>query len=140
MATTSGSAADFDFLMGTWNCHHRYLVQRLADCHDWIEFDGDFAARKILGGFGNIDEGAINLPFPASAEEAGATPQIFIGVVERTWRAAIDLRGREGPLDLHLNAGLHHVVNAGNQEGRTVNRFEGRLQATLGLSHRGILR
>ncbi len=67
-------------------------------------------------------------------------PQLFIGVVERTWRAAIDLRGREGPLDLHLNAGLHHVVNAGHQEGRTVNRFEGRLQATLGLSHRGVLR
>ena len=62
MATTSGSAADFDFLMGTWNCHHRYLVQRLADCHDWIEFDGPFAARKILGGFGNIDEGAILFP------------------------------------------------------------------------------
>ena len=31
MTTTSGSAADFDFLMGTWNCHHRYLVQRLED-------------------------------------------------------------------------------------------------------------
>ncbi len=36
------------------------------------------------------------------------------------------------------NAGLHHVVNAGHEEGRTVNRFEGRLQATLGLSHRGV--
>ena len=85
-------------------------------------------------------EGRIDDPFPASSSAAGAIPQIFIGVVERTWRAAIDLRGREGPLDLHLNAGLHHVVNAGNQEGRTVNRFEGRLQATLGLSRRGVLR
>jgi hypothetical protein len=85
-------------------------------------------------------EGKIDDPFPPSDAQAGQTPQLFIGVVERTWRAAIDLRGREGPLDLHLNAGLHHVVNAGNQEGRTVNRFEGRLQATLGLSHRGILR
>jgi hypothetical protein len=48
--------------MGIWNCRHRYLVKRLADCHDWIEFDGPFAARKILDGFGNIDEGDINLP------------------------------------------------------------------------------
>ena len=40
MATTSGSAADFDFLMGIWRCHHRYRVRRLADCNDWIEFDG----------------------------------------------------------------------------------------------------
>jgi hypothetical protein len=85
-------------------------------------------------------EGEINDPFPATEEEAGALPQIFIGVVERTWRAAVDLRGRHGPLDLHLNAGLHHVVNADHEEGRTVNRFEGRLQATLGLGARGILR
>ena len=85
-------------------------------------------------------EGAIDDPFPSSASEAEATPQLFIGVVERTWRAAIDLSGRQGPFDLHLNAGLHHVVNADHQEGRTVNRFEGRLQATLGLSRRGVLR
>jgi hypothetical protein len=31
------------------------------------------------------------------------------------------------------------VVNAGNQEGNTENRFEGRLQATLGLSRRGVI-
>ena len=85
-------------------------------------------------------EGEIDAPFPGTAGEAGRIPQLFIGVVERTWRAALDLSGREGPLDLHLNAGLHHVVNSGHQEGRTVNRFEGRLQATLGLSRRGVLR
>jgi hypothetical protein len=31
------------------------------------------------------------------------------------------------------------VVNADHVDGRTVNRFEGRLQATLGLSRRGVL-
>ena len=62
MVATHKPSSDFDFLMGIWNCHHRYLVRRLADCHDWIEFDGPFAARKILDGFGNIDEGDINLP------------------------------------------------------------------------------
>ena len=85
-------------------------------------------------------EGEINDPFPATDAEAGALPQIFIGVVERTWRAAVDLSGRQGPLDLHLNAGFHHVVNAGHEEGRIVNRFEGRLEATLGISARGVLR
>ena len=84
-------------------------------------------------------EGDINAPFPGSSAEAGQIPQIFIGVVEHTWRAAVGLRGRQGPLDLDLNAGFHHVVNADHQEGRTVNRFEGRLQATLGLSRRGVL-
>jgi len=53
---------DFDFFMGIWHCRHRYLVKRLANCHDWIEFDGSCAARRILGGWGNSDESQINLP------------------------------------------------------------------------------
>jgi hypothetical protein len=84
-------------------------------------------------------EGDINDPFPASPAEAGALPQLFIGTVERTWRAAVAVSGRQGPLDLRATAGLHHVVNAGNQAGNTENRFEGRLQATLGLSRRGVI-
>jgi hypothetical protein len=32
------------------------------------------------------------------------------------------------------------VVNSGHHAGRTVDRFEGRIQATLGLSRRGVLR
>jgi hypothetical protein len=62
MAATSGSAADFDFFMGIWKCRHRYRLRRLADCRDWIEFEGCCAVRKILGGAGNMDEGDINLP------------------------------------------------------------------------------
>ncbi len=84
-------------------------------------------------------EGDINDPFPASRPEAGRTPALFIGTVERTWRAAVALSGRQGPLDLRATAGLHHVVNAGNLEGNTDNRFVGRLQATLGLSRRGVI-
>ncbi len=85
-------------------------------------------------------EGLINDPFPTTDEEAGALPQIFIGTMERTWRAALGVSGREGPLELRANAGVHHIVNAGHEEGRTVNRFEGRLQATLGIGRRGVLR
>ena len=85
-------------------------------------------------------EGDINDPFPTSAEEAGRLPQLFIGTVERTWRAALGVSGRQGPLDLRASAGLHHVVNAGHVAGNTDNRFVGRLQATLGLSRRGVIR
>jgi hypothetical protein len=67
------------------------------------------------------------------------TPALFIGTVERTYRAAVGLSGRTGPLDLAANAGFHHVVNSGHQEGRTINRFEGRIQATLGFSRGGVL-
>jgi hypothetical protein len=85
-------------------------------------------------------EGDINAPFPSTPAEQGQTPQIFIGVVERTYRVGLGIRGRHGPLDLQANAGLHRIVNWQHEEGRTVNRFEGRLQATLGLRRQGVLR
>jgi hypothetical protein len=85
-------------------------------------------------------EGRLDAPFPATPEEAGQIPLIFIGVVEHTYRLAVGLEGRQGPLDLQAIAGYHHVVNAGHEEGRTVNRFEGRLEATIGLRGRGELR
>jgi hypothetical protein len=52
-------SADFDFFIGIWKCRHRYLVRRLAGCHDWIEFDGTCATRKVLAGFGHVEESDI---------------------------------------------------------------------------------
>ena len=77
-------------------------------------------------------EGRIEDPYPAPPERAG-TPALFIGTVERTWRAALALRGQEGPLALSAEAGFHHVVNAGHAAGITDNRVEARVQATLGV-------
>jgi hypothetical protein len=86
-------------------------------------------------------EGRINDPYPVpDANGVLDTPALFIGIVERTYRAAVGVSGRSGPLDLLADLGFHHVVNSGYQEGRTDNRFEGRLQVTLGLSRRGVLR
>ncbi len=85
-------------------------------------------------------EGEINDPYPLpDANGVLATPALFIGIVERTYRAAIGLTGAAGPLELTANAGFHHVVNRGHQQGRTVNRFEGRIQATVGFSQGGVL-
>ena len=86
-------------------------------------------------------EGRINDPYPVpDANGVLATPALFIGVVERTYRAGLGLTGRTGPLDLFASAGFHHVVNSGHQEGRSGDRFEGRIQATLGLGREGVLR
>lgn len=62
MSTLLRTNPDFDFLMGIWKVHHRYLARRLADCGEWLEFDGTCAARKILDGYGNADENDIGLP------------------------------------------------------------------------------
>jgi NIPSNAP len=61
---------DFDFLLGSWRVHHRRLKERLADNHEWIEFEGTCVVQKILGGVGTLDEYV--LPFPGDAYRAAA--------------------------------------------------------------------
>jgi hypothetical protein len=50
------SARDFDFWMGRWNVHNRYLRARLAGSDDWDEFESTSVARPLLDGIGNEDE------------------------------------------------------------------------------------
>jgi hypothetical protein len=52
----------FDFLIGNWRIHHRRLKERLANNHEWVEFEGSSAAQKILGGTGNMDDYILELP------------------------------------------------------------------------------
>ncbi|MGN6829208.1 DUF1579 domain-containing protein [Paucibacter sp. M5-1] len=56
------SAADFDFIIGRWAVRHRRLRERLAGCSEWQEFSGSSSTRKILGGFGNIEDNLLALP------------------------------------------------------------------------------
>src|SRR5687767_13791541 len=44
---------DFDFLVGEWRVQHRRLKERLADNHEWVEFDGTCANRPLMDGWGN---------------------------------------------------------------------------------------
>ena len=85
-------------------------------------------------------EGRITAPYPGTREDRLATPALFIGTVERTWRAAVGISGQEGPLAVRADAGFHHVENAGHLAGVTDDRFEGRITATLGIWRSGRLR
>lgn len=86
-------------------------------------------------------EGRINDPYPAPDPTGElATPALFIGVVERTYRGAVRLSGGVGPLELTGSAGVHHVVNSRHEQGRTVDRFVGTIRATVGISRTGVLR
>ena len=60
MATHAPS--DFDFAVGQWLVRHRRLRDRLANCTDWIEFDGEMSTQQVLGGFGNIEDNLLHLP------------------------------------------------------------------------------
>ncbi|MFD0724743.1 hypothetical protein [Lysobacter brunescens] len=59
---TASTATDFDFIHGDWRVRHRRLRARLADCTEWVDFDGTSSTRPILGGQGNLEDNRIELP------------------------------------------------------------------------------
>jgi hypothetical protein len=63
--------ADFDFIVGRWNIHHRRLRERLKGSVSWEEFDGTTVDRSIVGGLGNIGEAIIDL---------GSGPLVFMSL------------------------------------------------------------
>ena len=54
--------SDFDFMIGDWQVSHRRLNSRLTGCTDWTEFQGTSSTRKILGGFGNVEDNVLSFP------------------------------------------------------------------------------
>ena len=57
-------------MIGDWRVKHRRLNARLSQCTDWTEFTGTSSTRKILGGFGNVEDNT--LMFPEGAVKAAA--------------------------------------------------------------------
>jgi hypothetical protein len=55
-ATKHSSETDFDFHVGSWTIHNRALRTRLIDSDDWFEFESTCETRKILSGFGNVNQ------------------------------------------------------------------------------------
>ena len=53
---------DFDFIIGDWSVSHRRLNERLCGCSEWTEFQGRSSTRKILGGFGNLEDNILCFP------------------------------------------------------------------------------
>lgn len=49
-------STDFDFEYGTWSVRHRRLIDRLAGCGEWEEFDGTTICAPIIGGVGNFEQ------------------------------------------------------------------------------------
>ena len=85
-------------------------------------------------------QGQITDPYPPSGStQLGSTPEIFIGTVERTLRAAMGVSGGYHTIRIAGNLGFHHISNADHVAGRTRNRFEGRVLVTVGFSRRGII-
>ena len=53
---------DFDFLEGNWRVHHRRLKDRLAGSEEWVSFEGTCSMRKLMDGYGNVDDNVLDMP------------------------------------------------------------------------------
>ena len=60
-STNTAGAHSFDFLVGEWSVHHRYLRIQ-GDHREWVEVDGTCSNRQLMDGPANIDECIINAP------------------------------------------------------------------------------
>ena len=55
---------DFDFELGKWKAHLRYLRHRLSGSNDWEDFDGTVVTTPFMDGKGNLTE--MNVESPTS--------------------------------------------------------------------------
>ena len=65
---------DFDFLVGQWRVHHRTLKERLANSHEWIEFQGTLFSQPLMGGYANVDDDVFEVP---GGTYRGVAPRSF---------------------------------------------------------------
>lgn len=76
-------------------------------------------------------EGRLDRPFPPGASLT-ATPEWLIGTVRTSWRVGVGVSGQPGPVGLSAVAGFHHTTNDSHQQGKSLDRLEARLFATIG--------
>ncbi len=81
-------------------------------------------------------EGRLDRPFPLGPALT-ATPELFLGTVESTWRLGARLSGGAGRLSLQGEGGWYRTTNPNHRLGTTRNRFEARIRATIGFAAQG---
>ncbi|HEX7964212.1 MAG TPA: DUF1579 domain-containing protein [Gammaproteobacteria bacterium] len=52
----------FDLRAGCWNIHNHVLKERLANSHDWFDYEGTQRVWIVMGGYGNMDDNELRTP------------------------------------------------------------------------------
>jgi hypothetical protein len=92
----SAGLHDFDFFVGSWRVQHRRLKERLANSHEWLQFDGTTVAQLLLGGSGNVDDNELNMPGDPYRAVTLRAFDAKTGEWSIWW---LDSRSPRGPLD-----------------------------------------
>lgn len=98
---------DFDFLAGRWKVRHRKLKTRLANSHDWVEFEGTLYSQPLMGGYANVDDDVFEVPGGAYR---GVAPRSFdpnTGLWSIWW---MDSRYPAAPMDPPVKGSFHDGV------------------------------
>jgi hypothetical protein len=103
-SATSG-VHDFDFLVGHWRVHHRKLKERLANSHEWIEFEGTLFSQPLMGGYANVDDDVFEVPGGAYR---GVAPRSFDAKSGQWSIWWMDSRTPQAPLDPPVRGSFHN--------------------------------
>lgn len=98
---------DFDFLVGQWHAHHLKLKQRLANSHEWIEFDGTLSSQPLMGSYSNVDDTVLNVP---GAPYRGVALRSFDAKTHQWSIWWLDSRTPSDRLDPPMVGGFHNGV------------------------------
>ncbi|MCI0443958.1 DUF1579 domain-containing protein, partial [bacterium] len=105
-STNTTGSHSFDFLVGKWTVHHRYLRIH-EDQREWLEVDGTCSNHQLMDGLANIDECTISAP-------GGAYQAIGLrsfDVKTKQWAIWwLDGRYPSGPLDPPLKGSFENGV------------------------------
>jgi hypothetical protein len=82
---------DFDFQIGEWRVHHRVLKG-----DKWVEFEGTNATRKVMDGWGNVEDNMLDSPGGAYRAVGLRSYDAKTGEWAIWW---LDGRAPHGPLD-----------------------------------------
>ena len=82
-ASSTSSANDFDFLIGKWKMHNRYLKKRLEKCTEWTEFDSSDENTKIMD--------VVDMDTYSTTEFPGKEGKLFQGLTLRLFNPATKL-------------------------------------------------
>jgi len=98
---------DFDFLFGHWQVHHRKLKKRLANNHEWVEFEGTLFSQPLMGGHANVDDDVFEVPGGAYR---GVAPRSFDAKSGQWSIWWMDSRFPAAPMDPPVKGGFHNGV------------------------------